>query len=328
MCGIRCMWSQNSSSPLIAFRIIMTESKSRFQREKVYDLLSSPNPEGLTRKQIEVSTGIKKGVLGFIIRKMVEDGSAWIIRVARDPLTGRMSMFYTSNKQYSPASSKELEAMEKHEKSICKVCGKVLDNNDDHRRGYVCNDCRREIAKEESKDRIRHRNYSFFPDLPGEEWKEVRDGCGLKVSNLGRIRMIDGRIFKPAKHRQGYLWIRVRGKQRLVHRIVAEAFILNPNNKPVVNHKNNIKNDNRVDNLEWTTQSENCLHAFRTKARVVTDKQLARVRQGYKLHEEQVREIRERYKLGEKISLIAYVFGVSRGHVCRIVHNKSRASIK
>ena len=90
-----------------------------------------------------------------------------------------------------------------------------------------------------------------------------------EVSNLGRIRRIGKNILKPCHATGDYLSVSLCKncveKRVLIHRIVAETFLENINNKSCINHINGIKSDNRIDNLEWCTQSENMLHAYKTK---------------------------------------------------------------
>lgn len=130
--------------------------------------------------------------------------------------------------------------------------------------------------------------------MENEEWKPIWHAPNYEVSNFGRVRSLDitvhylrlgekrthfckGRIIKPYIHKKRknssnyYADISLSRQYRTeggsykkfrVHRLVAEAFIENPNNYPEVNHKDNNGLNNHVSNLEWVTSSMNRVHAF------------------------------------------------------------------
>lgn len=100
------------------------------------------------------------------------------------------------------------------------------------------------------------------------EWRKLNNLTNYSVFNEGVIKNdTTGKILKPWVSKNGYLYVNPSNKgvihRLLVHRVVAETFISNPTNKPQVNHINGDKTDNRVENLEWCTSSENHIHRSR-----------------------------------------------------------------
>jgi len=137
--------------------------------------------------------------------------------------------------------------------------------------------------------------------MEAEKWKDIDGYDDYQISTFGRVKSYKGkkeRILKPG----GSIYCIVilcknnKYKCRSIHSLVAQAFIPNPLNLPQVNHisKSGDKRDNRVENLEWLSRSENVKHAFKTGL----INQVGSNNNGSKLTNKKVLEIRRLYSLG------------------------------
>jgi len=151
------------------------------------------------------------------------------------------------------------------------------------------------VVRDAYEDVVRHPKGSFVRPYPEKE-------VSPEVSNCGYLRV---RLYNRKLER----------KALSVHRLVATAFLNNPENLPCVNHKDGNKLNNHVDNLEWVTHSDNTKHGFSTGLiKIVYGEETA----NHKLLASQVSEIRARLSSGEVQARIAEYFGVSQATITSI----------
>lgn len=155
----------------------------------------------------------------------------------------------------------------------------------------------------------------------------------IEVSNTGLLRNAKNKhIYKITINQRGYVQVcislgsRKNKKVFRVHRAVAETFIQNPENKREINHIDGNKQNNLVENLEWSTHSENIQHAFDTglnKQKIGTDNIYA------KLSKDDVRYIRENYIPYDKqygSRALGRKFGISHSHILEVINRESYIS--
>lgn len=159
-----------------------------------------------------------------------------------------------------------------------------------------------------------------------EEWKDIKGYEGMyRISNKGNLYSYkSNRLLNIQKTKKGYAISIISNqgaKGKVIHRLVASAFIPNPENKPQVNHKDGNKLNNNVENLEWCTGSENVQHA--------QDNNLSASVKGIKnsqskLTDQAVLDIRETYKINPKTKLktLAEKYKVTQALISLIKNNK------
>lgn len=159
-----------------------------------------------------------------------------------------------------------------------------------------------------------------------EIWRDIEGYEGrYQISNRGRVKSLTrNKIMRLKAQRHGYKRIGLRTgsdpqKFYMVHRLVAQAFVPNPNNKAEVNHIDGDKANNTSTNLQWVTTSENALHAYKLGLRKPTN---GTINGQCKLTESDVFAIRKRVASGETQRRVAQDYDISFQTVNDIVLRK------
>jgi hypothetical protein len=168
-----------------------------------------------------------------------------------------------------------------------------------------------------------------------EAWQVIKGFEDYEISSTGQVKSHKhGRavVLKPRITHDGYVWYSLckngKGYTKRANRLVAEAFIPNPDGKPTVNHIDGNKLNNSADNLEWATREEQMQHAYANGLK----KPVRGPLQGnHVLNEDEVREIRKVYKGHDKqcgMLALAKRYGVSPSVIDKVVRRKSYTNVE
>lgn len=152
------------------------------------------------------------------------------------------------------------------------------------------------------------------------KWKTIKQNTKYQISNNGKVRSNRTGFILKQNEWKGYKFIKLGASSLRIHRLVAEAFIPNPDCKRCVNHLNLNRSDNRVENLEWVTHKENSEHA---KAAGKYGQMIGEKHSQSKLREQDIREIRLLFTDGKTKSHIARKFGVTFMNIHAILTGKT-----
>lgn len=169
--------------------------------------------------------------------------------------------------------------------------------------------------------------------MTSELWKPVKGFEGrYEVSDLGRVRSLlfdpAGKVMKTSPDARGYVRVGLQwNTHKLVHRLVAEAFIENPDELPAVNHIDGDQRNNAVSNLEWVSHSDNMRHSWRkldTYANRVSANPRGERSTSAKLTEKQIYAIRTAYERGSHSQhSLALMYNVSKAAIYAITSRRT-----
>lgn len=179
-------------------------------------------------------------------------------------------------------------------------------------------------------------SWNRIENLPHEIWRNIENFEGIyQVSNFGRVKSLHwfgGRLINPLTNKKGYLSVILSKdgttKHFKVHKLVAQAFLPNPDNKPIVHHRDGNRSNNCVENLEWVTHRENQQYSIQMGTKKFP---LGLKFNNAKLSEDDVRYIRANFipydqEFGN--SAFAKKFNVSKSAIYDVIHYKTYRDVE